>query len=218
MTQIPRPSSLPVAAGIVLCGGKSSRMGRPKAWLPFGEELMLPRVVRILREVVSPVVVVAAVNQELPPSSEETLIVRDQCEGRGPLEGLRAGMKELLRRGSPAETIVYATSCDVPLLAADFIRHVVACVGSNLAAVPEEDGFLHPLAAAYRLALLPEIEGLLSAGQLRPAMLFDKVSTTRIPGNDLRAFDSRLDSLKNCNHPEDYEDALRIAGLSGVNF
>ena len=41
--------------GIVLCGGRSSRMGRPKAWLPFGDELMLPRVVRILREVVEPV-------------------------------------------------------------------------------------------------------------------------------------------------------------------
>ena len=36
------------SGGIVLCGGQSSRMGRPKAWLPFGDELMLPRVVRLL--------------------------------------------------------------------------------------------------------------------------------------------------------------------------
>ena len=32
--------------GIVLCGGQSQRMGQPKAWLPFGGELMLPRIVR----------------------------------------------------------------------------------------------------------------------------------------------------------------------------
>src|SRR5947199_85155 len=37
-------------AGVVLCGGQSSRMGRPKAWLPFAGELMLPRVVRLLAE------------------------------------------------------------------------------------------------------------------------------------------------------------------------
>ena len=47
-------------AGVVLCGGQSSRMGRPKAWLPITGELMLPRVVRLVSEVVSPVVVVAA--------------------------------------------------------------------------------------------------------------------------------------------------------------
>ena len=52
---------------IVLCGGMSRRMGRPKAWLPFGpDEVMLQRVVRLVREVVGPVVVVAAPEQELP--------------------------------------------------------------------------------------------------------------------------------------------------------
>ena len=53
---------------IILCGGKSSRMGRDKASLPFGPELMLQRVVRLLGEVVDPrkIVVVAAPGQSLP--------------------------------------------------------------------------------------------------------------------------------------------------------
>ena len=54
-------------AGIVLCGGKSTRMGVPKATLPFGPETMLQRVVRLLGTVVSPIVVVAARGQELAP-------------------------------------------------------------------------------------------------------------------------------------------------------
>ena len=49
-----------------LCGGKSTRMGVPKATLPFGPETMLQRVVRLLGTVVSPIVVVAARGQELP--------------------------------------------------------------------------------------------------------------------------------------------------------
>jgi molybdopterin-guanine dinucleotide biosynthesis protein A len=47
------------AAGIVLCGGRSTRMGSAKALLPFGAETMLQRVVRLLGTVVSPVVVVS---------------------------------------------------------------------------------------------------------------------------------------------------------------
>lgn len=223
----PRTSNLPAAAGIVLCGGKSSRMGRPKALLPFGPELMLPRVVRILSEVVSPIVVVAAPDQELPPLPENVLLTRDEREGRGPLEGLRAGMRELaahvaaghvpVGRGDGGETTlaIYATSCDVPLLSSAFIRQVLAALGEHQAAVPTEAGFYHPLAAAYRLAVLPEIEALLAADQLRPAFLFDRVSTYRIPVADLRIADPSLHSLKNCNRPEDYAAALEIAGFAG---
>jgi molybdopterin-guanine dinucleotide biosynthesis protein A len=81
--------------GIVLAGGKSTRMGTSKALLPFGPETMLQRVVRILAGVVSPVVVVAAPNQELPDLPHDVIVTRDEREGRGPLEGLRAGLKAL---------------------------------------------------------------------------------------------------------------------------
>jgi molybdopterin-guanine dinucleotide biosynthesis protein A len=80
------------AGGIVLCGGKSSRMGTSKALLPFGSETMLQRVVRLLGEVVAPIVVVAAVDQALPALPQGTIVTRDEHEGRGPLEGLRAGL------------------------------------------------------------------------------------------------------------------------------
>ena len=82
-------------AGIVLCGGKSTRMGSSKALLPFGSETMLQRVVRLLGEVVSPMVVVAAVDQDLPALPRDVIIARDEREARGPLEGLRAGLKAL---------------------------------------------------------------------------------------------------------------------------
>ena len=71
--------------GVVLCGGQSSRMGRPKAWLPFGDELMLPRVVRLLSDAVSPIVVVAAPEQVVPPLPADVQVVRDEEKGRGPL-------------------------------------------------------------------------------------------------------------------------------------
>lgn len=203
-------------AGIVLCGGKSSRMGRPKALLPFGQELMLQRVVRILSAVVSPIVVVTARDQELPPLSGDVLLARDEREGRGPLEGLSAGMKELSRHGYSGDLAIYATSCDVPLLAPEFIRHVLAALGPHQAAVPVEERFFHSLAAAYRLTVLREIETLLAADQLRPTFLFDRISTCRIPVETLRTADPELRSLQNCNLPDEYLAALKIAGFAAA--
>src|SRR6185312_15898389 len=93
--------------GIILCGGQSRRMGRPKAWLPFGGEVMLPRVVRLLGEVVAPVAVVAAPGQDLPPLPAGVDVVRDEEEGRGPLQGLAAGLAALAGRADAA----YLSSC-----------------------------------------------------------------------------------------------------------
>ena len=64
------------AAGIVLCGGKSTRMGTSKALLPFGPETMLQRVVRLLGEVVAPIVVVAASDQTLPDLPPGVIVTR----------------------------------------------------------------------------------------------------------------------------------------------
>ena len=103
--------------GIVLCGGRSSRMGRPKAWLPFGDEVMLQRVVRIVRAVVEPVVVVAAPGQDVPELPPEVEIVRDEIEGKGPLGGLAAGLAALEGQADAA----YLSSCDVPFLMPEFV-------------------------------------------------------------------------------------------------
>src|SRR5881398_3639726 len=112
---------------IVLCGGRSTRMGTSKALLPFGPETMLQRVVRILQDVVSPIVAVAAVNQPLPTLPSDVIVTRDEEEGRGPLEGLRAGLKAL------PETVdsAYVTSCDVPLLVPDFVRLMIDLLGDH---------------------------------------------------------------------------------------
>ena len=202
-------SKIPRVAGLVLCGGKSSRMGLPKATLPFGPELMLQRVVRLLAEVVQPIVVVAAPGQALPALTEEVIFARDEREGRGPLEGLLAGLTALGDRAEAA----YATSCDVPLLVPGFVRQMIERLGDCDAAVPVEGEFAHPLAAVYRTSVLPHIQELLAADRLRPAFLFERVKTCRVPVEELRSVDPQLSTLQNLNRPEDYLAALAAAGF-----
>ena len=118
--------------GIVLCGGQSKRMGRPKAWLPFAGEVMLQCVVRLLGEVVKPIVVVAAPDQEVPPLPPDIPIVRDEEKGRGPLEGLAAGLNALEGKVAAA----YLSSCDVPFLQPAFVRRMIELLGSHSICVP----------------------------------------------------------------------------------
>jgi molybdenum cofactor guanylyltransferase len=196
------------AAGIVVCGGKSTRMGRSKALLPFGAETMLQRVVRLLGTAVSPIVAVAASDQRLPDLPAGVIVTRDEHEGRGPLEALRAGLKAL-----PAGVdVAYVTSCDVPLLVPGFVVQMLALSEGYDIAVVEVDGFAHPLSAVYRSTVLPHVERLLADNRLRPAYLFEAARTRRVDPRDLTA-DPDLRTLRNLNTPADYEQALAEAGL-----
>jgi molybdenum cofactor guanylyltransferase len=195
--------------GIVLCGGKSTRMGAPKATLPFGNELMVQRVVRLLGTVVSPVIVVAAQGQSLPPLPDTVAITRDEREARGPLEGIRAGLTALPRSIDAA----YITSCDVPLLVPAFVERMIDLIDGHDIAVMEIDGFPHPLSALYRRDTLPHVESLLAADRLRPVFLFDAVRTRRVQPEEMTPVDPELKTLRNLNTPEDYRTALADAGL-----
>lgn len=184
-------------------------MGVAKATLPFGPETMLQRIVRLLSTVVSPVVVVAARAQELPDLPSHVIVTRDERESRGPLEGLRAGLKAM------PETVdaAYVTSCDVPLLEPAFVNRMIDLLGDDDIAVMEIEGFTHPLSAVYRRATLSHIESLLAQDRLRPAFLFDAVRTRRVTPEEMVSVDPGLRTLRNLNTREEYLAALADAGL-----
>ena len=197
------------AGGIVLCGGKSTRMGVAKATLPFGPETMLQRVVRLLGATVAPIVVVAARDQVLPELPAGLIVTHDEREAKGPLEGLRAGLKALPDTVDAA----YVTSCDVPLLVPGFVERMLTLLGEHDIAVMEIDGFPHPLSAVYRRAVLPQVESLLAQDRLRPVFLFDAMRTRRVSPAEMREVDPQLHTLRNLNTRDDYEAALAEAGF-----
>ena len=191
-------------------------MGTPKADLPFGPETMLQRVVRLLGTVVTPIVIVAARDQQLPDLPEGVIVTRDERQQRGPLEGLRAGLKAL----PDSVTAAYVTSCDVPLLVPAFVTRMIGFLAgrdiAEMIAVMDVDGFPHPLSAVYRRNTLPHVELLLAADKLRPVFLFDAVPTRRVRPEEMTAVDPQLHTLRNLNTPEDYLAALAEAGFPKI--
>jgi len=196
-------------AGIILCGGRSSRMGTAKWALEFGGETMLARILRLLGEVCAPLVVVAAANQELTGLGEQIIVVRDRREDQGPLEGLLAGLSVLPRSVEAA----YVTSCDAPFLTPNFVRRLFELLGDHAISVPTVDDFTHPLSAVYCTSLVDVIETLLAQDRRRPRDLFDVVATRKVSESELVDVDPTLATLRNLNTPEEYRAALAEAGF-----
>ena len=190
---------------IILCGGQSKRMGRPKAWLPFAGQTMLAHVIVILREVVNPIVVVAAPDQEIPPTPSDIQVVRDEERGRGPLQGLAAGLAALEGRADAA----YVSSCDVPFLRPAFVWRLIELLGDHAICVPHVGDHHHPLAAVYRVGVKEAVNRLLAEKRMRPFFLFEMVPTRVVEANEVIDVDPSFESLRNLNTPEEYEVAAR---------
>ncbi len=197
---------------VILCGGESRRMGWPKAWLPFGPEYLLQRVVRLAGVAASPIVVVGAPGQNLPDLPSDVRVVRDSISGLGPLQGLASGfaaMPELVE-------LIFATATDVPFLEPRWIARLVERISDADLVIPKIGGYLQPLAAVYRRrTMLPVIETLLAGSRLRVRELADAARAVVLDEDDLRDVDPTFDSIRNLNEPADYDRALRDARLSG---
>jgi molybdenum cofactor guanylyltransferase len=199
------------SAGIVLAGGRSSRMGTPKAALEWHGSTLLRRTAGILARVTDgPVLVVRAPGQALPDLPPEVEVVDDPREGLGPVQGLAAGLAAVAGRAG----VAFVCSTDLPFLHPAFVRRVLRAAeeGADVG-LPHARGFPQPLAAAYRTALAPVAERLVSEQRLRPAFLFDECVVTRLDEAALRAdpilaaLDPDLDSVVNVNEPTDYREA-----------
>src|SRR5262245_26555780 len=194
---------------IILTGGRSKRMGRPKESLHFAGETLLGRTVETLLGCTAPVVVVARAAQELPVLPAAVRLVTDEVPDAGPLAALVAGMRFLRREDLLGDQdAVFATGCDSPFLPAAVIAWLVARLGDAPLVMPEALGHLQPLCAVYRLAVLPAAEAMLAKGIRTPRALATAVPGRVLGETELALFDPSFRFLQNVNTPEDYQRAL----------
>jgi molybdopterin-guanine dinucleotide biosynthesis protein A len=192
---------------IILCGGRSARMGRDKATLPFGrDETMLRRIVRVVAEVVpcERIVCVAAIDQSLPNLPALVRVLTDPLPFGGPLAGLLTGLATL----ADEVDAIYATGCDTPLLPPAFVSRMFDLLGDRAAAAPHDGDRWHPLSAVYRTSLLPIVQSLVAAGERRLAALVEQVGARAVSLALVRDVDPELRALAACNTQGEYQAAL----------
>jgi molybdenum cofactor guanylyltransferase len=188
------------ATAVVLTGGKSSRMGRPKALLPFDDEPLIAHIVRRLSRVFAEIVVVAAPDQELPPLA--AALVRDDIAYQGPVSGIYHGLK------AAHKEVCFVTSCDAPFLNLMLISHLVSQISDWDVVVPFWEERFQPLHAVYRRSVVALLHEQLERSDLRPISLYPKVRTREIYEDEVRRFDPEGLSFLNMNTPQDYQAAV----------
>jgi molybdopterin-guanine dinucleotide biosynthesis protein A len=189
------------ASAVVLAGGRSSRMGAPKALLDLDGAPLIVHIVSTLAPLVQDIVVVAAPNQDLPPLHAS--VVRDAVAYQGPVGGLYYGLS------AAHEELSFVTSCDAVFLNPAVVAFLLSQADDYDVVVPFWDGRLQPLHAVYRRSVVGELGAQLDRGELRPVHLFDKVRTRRVEETTLRQIDPEGTTFFNMNSPEDYMEALR---------
>jgi len=190
------------AAAVILVGGKSSRMGRAKALLPFDNEPLIAHVVRRLKSWFPEIIVVAAPDQELPELS--AVLVRDEIAYQGPVSGIYHGLKAATR------DVCFVTSCDAPFLNFELIDHLLEQISDYDVVVPFWQERFQPLHAIYRTSVVPLLKEQLERRELRPIFLYDKVRTRKIQEAEIRRLDPEGLSFLNMNSPADYDAALQL--------
>lgn len=148
---------LPMTA-IILCGGKSNRMGRPKAFLPYENTTMIEHILNTVRDLFQEVLLVA--NEPETFESFGVNVVKDILPYRGPLGGILSG---LLVSSYPHTFVV---ACDMPLVNKRLIREIASRRHGNDVVVLSHKRGVEPLIGVYSKNCIKQLEETLFSGNL----------------------------------------------------
>jgi molybdopterin-guanine dinucleotide biosynthesis protein A len=195
----------PRIAAAILAGGKARRMGGAnKAGLRIGNERIIDRQLRLLRQIADPVFIVAA---SADPFQElEITVVPDVVPGAGPLGGIYTALT-----ASPcARTLIVA--CDLPYLSLPLLQRLAAPSDADLV-IPRTAGGYEPLCAAWSAACAGPIRRRIQSGTLKTALVVEELRVEEIGPEVLASCDPQGLLFVNVNTPHDYERARRLGRM-----
>ena len=170
-------------------------MGQDKGSLPFGDETMMERIVRLVQDLADEVIVVGRRDQV-------GVTIHDAVEDQGPLSGIAAGL------AASATDLNVVVACDMPLIRPAVLRRLLEAVDNNDACVAIIDGHASALCGVYRSRVAAEAQALLDSGERRVMRLLDQVQTKRVDAALLRDIDPELDTFVSVDTADKYQWAL----------
>jgi molybdopterin-guanine dinucleotide biosynthesis protein A len=196
--------------GVILAGGKSSRLGRSKALQIIGAKTLVQWVIDHLAILSSEIIIVTAYGEPIPHSSNVRIkVVADVQPGKGPLVGLYSG----LMASSGAHAVV--VGCDTPFLSTRLLEYMVQARSTLDAVIPRLNNKLEPLCAVYSKTCLHPIRKLLESDELSVLKLFDMIEVRYVEADEIDMFDPDHLSFFNINSEGDLERARRLAAEKG---
>src|SRR5215471_9818280 len=188
--------------GFVTAGGRSSRMGRDKAWLELAGRPMIAHVLDALRPVVTDMAVIANRDEYAVLGVQ---VVADSNHGIGPIEAVRTSLA-----ASRCDRVILA-GCDLPFVTPELFSYLLGQAGRYQAVVPlDRENMPEPLCAIYSRSALPEVERMIEAAQFKISVLFERVDTLFVGFDELSGLAGADLFFENINTPDDYERAMAL--------
>lgn len=187
--------------GVLIAGGRSSRMGRDKAFLEWrGRPLFavqLEKLHHALPDSSPPLILSVNAGQDFPDFMENVRVVRDSAPDIGPLGALR----DSLAACREADFLL-VLGVDLPAFPAEGLRHLIGrAEETGRGVVPFHGGRWDPLAAVYPVAALPLVESQIAEGRLSLQRFCDLADADGL----LEKIEIDPAWLTNINTPEEYE-------------
>ncbi|MBU1097519.1 MAG: molybdenum cofactor guanylyltransferase [Bacteroidetes bacterium] len=196
--------------GIILAGGKSTRMGENKSFLKINGEFVIERVVKLMKGIFEKNIIITNTPQEY--EFLKTSVFKDIYTYKGPLAGIHSG----LRHSETEKNFII--SCDIPLMRGEIIDYIINYKTEKPVTVCRADGFIQQLAGRYSKNVLPYAEKVLEKNntevrdqqqnQRKCAVLsmLEIVGSAIIEVENLDFYDEAI--FYNMNRPEDYKYIL----------
>lgn len=185
--------------GIILSGGKSSRMGTDKSLLPLGDKSVIEHIALKMRTVTSRLAVIT--NSPEKHAFLGTEMFADRYPGKGPLAGLETALYHI------DASVFICAACDTPHINEEIYSYLLHQLGGYDAVVPVFNERIHPLSGIYTKKMLPFIQQQLEQDLLKVKDAFSFVNVNyvnnfgEIPNTTLKKH------FFNMNNPEQYEEA-----------
>ena len=177
---------------IILCGGRSTRMGTDKTVVPFQGKALLEHVINTAKSAFSNVMV--SIHDISPCENAGLPIIRDKLQVPSPLSGIHAALREV----KTDRVIIFAV--DMPLVKPE-VLHMLSTIDPKAdVVVPRIQGYLEPLLAVYSVRCADFIEKRFEMGERKVVCFFDDVDVHVIEEDELKVVDPKLRSFININN------------------
>ena len=191
------------ASGIILAGGKGSRINKNKALitLPDGKAL-IERSIGVLKEIFAEILIVS--NQKEPYRAFGLQVVEDLIKGKGPLGGIFTGLTY------SNSHLNFVMACDMPFPQPALIRLLLEECGDHDVVIPEASGEVEPLFAMYSKSCLPVIKDQLKKDELKVRRVLARLKVRKIREDQIDAVDPERLSFFNINTNQDLKKVQAI--------
>ena len=178
--------------GIILAGGKSSRMGKDKVFLSYQGKMLIQHSLDLAQAVCAQVLISANGQGfdrfHLP-------IVRDEIGGCGPIGGIYSTLKHADLGWN------FVLSCDTPFVSREVVERLIMNIADFDCIVPIHGSLKEPLVALYHKKANPKIKKFISKGVFKLKVLVTELNTKLVDVSDLVEKDPKL--FQNFNFPDD---------------